>query len=166
MRAYFAGGCFWCITPMFKIYGADRVVCGYSGGKEKNPPYQEAKEQKTGHRETLLVEYDPEKVSYEELLEIYLSNVDPFDPEGQFVDRGHSYTLAVYYTAEAEKRLASERIARLENETGRRSLIALEPFSAFYEAEPEHQDYYMSHPEELRKEMMESGRSRDGKEVS
>ena len=70
MRSYFAGGCFWCVTPIFKMYGVDKVVCGYSGGDEPNPKYEDVKAQKTGHRETIMLEYDPAKVSYETLLEI------------------------------------------------------------------------------------------------
>ena len=85
------------------------------------------------------LEYDPAKVSYETLLDIYFDNVDPFDPEGQFIDRGRSYTLAVYYTSEEERKLADERIQRLKKESGKDVFVALEPFSGFYEAEEYHQ---------------------------
>ena len=158
MRAYFAGGCFWCVTPIYRIYGVDKVVSGYSGGKEENPSYEDVKSQKTGHRETILLEYDPAKVSYDGLLDIYFENVDPFDPEGQFIDRGHSYTLAIYYTSEEEKRLAEARIRALKAETGREVCVALEPFTAFYPAEEYHQDYDRKHPAEFEKELIESGR--------
>ncbi|MBQ3355702.1 MAG: peptide-methionine (S)-S-oxide reductase MsrA [Oscillospiraceae bacterium] len=158
MKAYFAGGCFWCVTPIYMVYGVDKVVCGYSGGKEKNPSYKDVKKQKTGHRETIELEYDPANVSYEELLEIFFANVDPFDPEGQFIDKGHSYTLAIYFTSEEERTLAEARIKRLEAESGREVCVALEPFSAFYPAEEEHQDYYLKHPAEFERELIESGR--------
>ena len=158
MKACFAGGCFWCVTPIYKIYGVDSVVSGYSGGKEENPAYEDVKAQKTGHREAILLEYDPAKVTYDELLEIYFDNVDPFDPEGQFIDRGRSYTLAIYYTSEEEKRLAEARIRRLERESGKAVYVALEPFTAFYPAEEFHQDYYRKHPAEFEKELIESGR--------
>lgn len=158
MKAYFAGGCFWCVTPIFKIYGVDKVVSGYSGGKEKNPSYEDVKSQKTGHRETIMLEYDPATVSYSTLLDIYFDNVDPFDPEGQFIDKGRSYTLAIYYTSEEEKKLAEERIQRLKKESGKDVFVALEPFTGFYEAEEYHQDYYLKHPEEYEKELVESGR--------
>lgn len=158
MKACFAGGCFWCVTPIYKIYGVDSVVSGYSGGKEENPAYEDVKAQKTGHREAILLEYDPAKVTYDELLEIYFDNVDPFDPEGQFIDRGRSYTLAIYYTSEEEKRLAEARIRRLEQESGKAVYVALEPFTAFYPAEEFHQDYYRKHPAEFEKELIESGR--------
>ena len=158
MKAYFAGGCFWCVTPIFKIYGVDKVVSGYSGGKEKNPSYEDVKSQKTGHRETIMLEYDPATVSYSTLLDIYFDNVDPFDPEGQFIDKGRSYTLAIYYTSEEEKKLAEERIQRLKKESGKDVFVALEPFTGFYEAEEYHQDYYLKHPEEFERELAESGR--------
>ena len=160
MKAYFAGGCFWCVTPVYKVYGVDRVVSGYSGGAEENPAYEDVKHQKTGHRETVMLEYDPARVSYERLLDIYFANVDPFDPEGQFIDKGHSYTLAIYYTGKEEKRLAAERIRRLEERSGKKVYVALEPFTAFYEAEEYHQDYYLKHPAEFEKELIDSGRKK------
>lgn len=158
MKAYFAGGCFWCVTPIYKLYGVDKVVCGYSGGDEVNPTYEDVKAQKTGHRETIMLEYEPEKVSFSKLLDIYFANVDPFDSEGQFIDKGFSYTLAIYYTSEEEKQLAMERINSLKEESGKEVYVALEPFKCFYEAEEYHQDYYLKNPEEFEKEMIESGR--------
>ena len=160
MRAYFAGGCFWCITPVFKIYGADSVICGYSGGEEKEPTYKDVKSQKTGHRETVMVEYDPEKVTYDRLLDIYLANIDPYDDGGQFIDRGHSYTLAVYYSTSDEKEKVLSRIRELERQSGRKTCIAVEPFAFFWPAENEHQDYYLKEPEAFEKEMRESGRKK------
>ena len=106
--AYIAGGCFWCITPVFARHtGVLGVKSGYSGGREQNPTYEAVKHQQTGHRETIRVEYDPEAVSFGELLELFLQNTDPFDADGQFIDRGHSYTLAVYWQTAAEKLLAA-----------------------------------------------------------
>ncbi len=157
-KAYFAGGCFWCMTPVFKLYGVENVVCGYSGGKEKDPAYGDVKAQKTGHRETIMLEYDPERVKYEELLDIYFASVDPFDGGGQFTDRGRSYTLAVYYTSESERETASERIRKLSKDSGKEVCVSLEPFVSFYEAEEYHQDYYLKHPEEFEKELVDSGR--------
>ena len=102
--AYFAGGCFWCITPTFReMEGVADVVSGYSGGDEPNPTYEDVKYQRTGHRETIRIDFDPSHVSFEALLDIFLSSVDPFDGGGQFIDRGHSYTLAVYPLSEAQK---------------------------------------------------------------
>ncbi|BBF44850.1 peptide methionine sulfoxide reductase MsrA [Lachnospiraceae bacterium KM106-2] len=158
--AYFAGGCFWCITPIFKIYGASKVISGYSGGSEVNPTYDDVKHQKTGHRETIAVIYDDEKVGYKKLLELYLANVDPFDGEGQFIDRGHSYTLAIYYSNEEELSLAKEAIHELEIASGKQAQIALEPFQNFYEAEEYHQDFYLKNPDAFEKEIIESGRKK------
>ncbi len=161
MRAYFAGGCFWCMTPVFKLYGADNVVCGYSGGSEAAPAYEDVKSQKTGHRETVMLEYDPAVVPYGTLLDVFLANVDPFDEGGQFIDRGRSYTLAVYYVSEEERQLAESRIEALERDSGKPVHIAVEPFGGFYEAEEYHQDYYLKHPAEFEQELRDSGRKRD-----
>ena len=158
MKAYFAGGCFWCVTPVYKMLGADKVTSGFSGGNEENPSYEDVKNQKTGHRETVMIDYDPEKLPYGVLLETFFANVDPFDPGGQFIDRGRSYTLAVYYTCEEEKKLAEDKIELLEAETGREVFVSVEPFSVFYDADEYHQDFYLKHPDEYEKEMNESGR--------
>ena len=160
MKAYFAGGCFWCVTPIYKMYGVDKVVCGYSGGDEVNPTYEDVKHQKTGHRETIMLEYDPEKVSYSKLLDIFFANVDPFDSEGQFIDKGFSYTLAIYYNNDDEKNMAKERIDKLQADSGKEVYVALEPFKSFYEAEEYHQDYYLKNPEAFEKELIESGRKK------
>lgn len=157
--AYFAGGCFWCITPTFReLEGVRDVVSGYSGGDEINPTYEDVKYQRTGHRETIRIDFDPETVSYETLLEIFLSGVDPFDGGGQFIDRGHSYTLAVYHLSEAQHTAAQAAIRKLEADSGQAVKIALEPFKNFYPAEEYHQDYYRKHPEEFRQELIDSGR--------
>ncbi len=158
MKAYFAGGCFWCVTPIYKIYGVDKVTCGYSGGDEVNPTYQDVKAQKTGHRETIELTYEPENVSYDKLLDIYLANVDPFDGEGQFIDKGFSYTLAIYYNNDKERTIAESKIKELEADSGKKAQIAIEKFKTFYAAEEEHQDYYLKNPEAFEKEMIESGR--------
>ena len=160
--AYFAGGCFWCITPTFReMEGVSNVISGYSGGQESNPVYEDVKYQRTGHRETIAIHYDPEKVSFRELFSIFLDGVDPFDEGGQYIDRGHSYTLAVYYLTEEEKAIAEAGIRALQEQAGQTVFISVEPFTAFWDAEEEHQDYYRKHPEEFRKELIESGRIRE-----
>ena len=157
--AYFAGGCFWCITPTFKeTDGVLEVVSGYSGGDEVNPTYMDVKLQKTRHRETIRIDFEPDKVSFETLLEIFLAGVDPFDPDGQFIDRGHSYTLAVYHCSEAQQQAAQDAVRALEAESGQQVYVSIEPFKSFYSAEEEHQDYYLKHPEEFRQELIDSGR--------
>ena len=159
--AYFAGGCFWCITPTFnEMGGVFAVTSGYAGGDEADPVYADVKYQRTGHRETIRIEYDPDKVSYESLFDIFLSGVDPFDGGGQFIDRGHSYTLAVYYLTEEERRIAETGIAALEAESSRTVHISVEPFKNFYTAEEEHQDYYLKHPAEFEQELIDSGRKK------
>ena len=157
--AYFAGGCFWCITPTFKeTEGVLDVISGYSGGDEVDPTYADVKYQRTRHRETIQIDFEPEKVSFEELFQIFLSGTDPFDPDGQFIDRGHSYTLAVYYCSESQRAVAECGIRALEQESGQKVYISVEPFKSFYKAEEEHQDYYLKHPEEFRQELIDSGR--------
>ena len=163
-NAYFAGGCFWCITPAFKeMEGVRSVVSGYSGGDEEAPIYEDVKAQRTGHRETIGIAFDPGMISYSKLLEIFLNSVDPFDGEGQYIDRGHSYTLAVYYTSEAQKRDALCAVARLEEESGKKTFVSIEPFKRFFAAEEEHQDYYLKHPEKFEQELLSSGRKEQSK---
>ena len=160
--AYFAGGCFWCITPTFRnLAGVTDVVSGYSGGEEVAPTYQDVKAQKTTHRETIRIDYDPEQVDYLTLLDIFLSSVDPHDPDGQFIDRGFSYTLAVYYLDDGQKTAAETRFARMAQETGLPVYIKVEPYKNFYLAEEYHQNYDLKNPEAFRKELIESGRIKE-----
>ena len=160
--AYFAGGCFWCITPTFReMAGVADVVSGYSGGDEINPTYEDVKYQKTSHRETIRIDFDPALVSFETLLDIFLSSVDPFDGGGQFIDRGHSYTLAIYPLSKTQEAAAVASIAALEAESGQTVKIAVEPFKSFWPAEEYHQDYYRKHPEEFRQELIDSGRLKE-----
>ena len=114
-QAYFAGGCFWCITPTFRsLPGVAAVTSGYCGGEQKDAFYEAVKQQRTGHRECIRIDYDPTQASYGALLQIYLDSVDPFDAGGQFIDRGFSYTLAVYYATETELAEANAMLAQLE----------------------------------------------------
>lgn len=159
--AYFAGGCFWCITPVFKeLTGVADVISGYSGGDEADPAYADVKHQRTGHRETIRIDYDPAQVTYEQLLAIFLESVDPYDGEGQFIDRGFSYTLAVYYTDEEQREAARACVARLEEASGLHVWVSVEAFKSFYPAEEEHQDYYLKHPAEFEQELIDSGRKK------
>ncbi len=158
--AYFAGGCFWCIAPsMRRINGVRSVISGYCGGTEESPRYEEVKLQKTSHRETVRLEYDETIVSYSELIDFFLGSIDPFDGGGQFIDRGHSYTLAVYPSDEAEASICEEQIRKLSEKTGRSVFISVEPFLRFWPAEEYHQDYDLKNPEKFRKELEKSGRS-------
>ena len=159
-KAYFAGGCFWCITPVFyDIPGVRNVIAGYSGGEEENPTYEEVTLQKTGHRETICIEYNEEKVDFSRLLQVFLSNVDPFDEGGQFIDRGASYTLAIFHTDERERAASADALEELYRGSGRKPAVAVEPFRNFYTAEEYHQNFFRTHPREFEREMRESGRS-------
>lgn len=159
---YFAGGCFWCITPTFKeMPGVTAVTSGYSGGEEVDPTYEDVKYQRTTHRETIRIDYDPAQVSFARLMDVFLGSVDPHDPDGQFIDRGFSYTLAVYYLSPEQKEAAEMRLQQLEKDTGLPVYIKVEPFKSFYQAEEFHQDYYLKHPEEFHRELVESGRIKE-----
>lgn len=155
MYAYFAGGCFWCITPMFKRFkGVKSVTCGYSGGDEVNPTYEEVKSQKTSHRETIRVEYDENEIGFNKLLDVFFANVDLKDKGGQFIDRGFSYTLAVYYVDDKQKETVESKMKSYSYEV----FVSLEKYKSFYPAEEYHQDYYLKNPEAFEKELIESGR--------
>lgn len=159
-NAYFAGGCFWCITPVFyELQGVRDVISGYSGGEEVNPTYEQVKHQQTHHRETICISYNEEKVSYQKLLDVFLANIDPFDDGGQFIDRGLSYTTAVYYTDASEKQAAEAALAQIAQQSGKKPAVCVEAFGAFYTAEEYHQNYFRTHPEEFAKELEESGRN-------
>lgn len=155
MNAYFAGGCFWCITPTFKnTNGVSAVTCGYCGGDEVNPTYEDVKKQKTQHRETIKIEYDENIVSYETLLNIFINNVDINDDGGQYIDRGHSYTLAIYYENGEQKKTIDKVLE------GKNACISIEPLKVFYDAEEYHQDYYLKNPKEFEEELINSGRKK------
>ncbi len=159
MKAYFAGGCFWCMEkPYHMIEGVTSAISGYCGGMEENPAYEDVKAQRTMHRETVCVEYDEKVISFDELLEVYLDSIDPFDDGGQFIDRGRSYTCAIYYTDEAQQECVKCRIAEIEQSTGKKVAVALEPYTHFWPAEEYHQDYARKNPEAYEKELKESGR--------
>lgn len=161
-KAYFAGGCFWCITPTFReLEGVENVTSGYSGGDEAAPAYEDVKNQRTGHRETICIDFDPAGVSFETLLRIFLNSVDPFDDGGQFIDRGFSYTLAVYYLNDAQKAVTEEMLDALAQDAGKRPCITVEPFKNFCRAEEYHQNYDLKHPDEFHRELVESGRLRE-----
>lgn len=155
MNAYFAGGCFWCITPTFKnTEGVISVTCGYCGGDEVNPTYEDVKKQKTQHRETIKIEYDENIVSYETLLNIFINNVDINDDGGQYIDRGRSYTLAIYYENGEQKKTIDKVLE------GKNACISIEPLKVFYDAEEYHQDYYLKNPKEFEEELINSGRKK------
>ncbi len=159
-EAYFAGGCFWCMEkPYDSLDGVTEARSGYCGGEEEDPAYEQVKAQQTSHRETVRVIYDPEKLSFRDLLAVYFYHIDPFDGEGQFIDRGRSYTCAVYWTDEEQRRIAEEAVSRIEAESGRKVFVAVEEFRRFWPAEEYHQHYAEKNPEAYRREFEESGRA-------
>jgi methionine-S-sulfoxide reductase len=148
-RATFAGGCFWCMEPPFdKIAGVYSTTSGYAGGKEKNPSYRQVSSGGTGHTEVIQVAYDPKRVTYEALLEVFWRNIDPLDGGGQFCDRGSQYRTAIFYEGEAQKRAAEASKRRLEESGRLPGKIATEitRLEAFYPAEDYHQDFYKKSP--------------------
>jgi peptide-methionine (S)-S-oxide reductase len=144
-RATFAGGCFWCMEPPFdEIPGVKSTTSGYAGGEKANPTYQEVASGATRHAEVVQVVYDPEKVTYRQLLEVFWKNVDPVDPGGQFCDRGRQYRTAIFYEGEDQRQAALASKQALE-ESGRFPwpiATEIEPLRAFYPAEDYHQDFY------------------------
>ena len=148
-EAYFAGGCFWCTeADLEKIPGVTEVVSGYSGGQVENPSYAEVSSGGTGHRESVKVIYDPDVVSYKQLVDTFWKIFDPTDAGGSFGDRGHQYTSAIYYQTEEEKRIAERSKEALEqSDIFEKSIVtSIEPLQNFYKAEEKHQDYYKKNP--------------------
>jgi len=147
-KATFAGGCFWCVESDFeKVDGVVEVISGYTGGNESNPTYEDVSAGGMGHMEAVQVIYDPQKVSYRELLDVFWRHVDPTDAEGQFVDRGSPYRSVIFYHDDEQKRLADESKRELEQSGRFDKDIATEivKFTAFYRAEAYHQDYHSTH---------------------
>lgn len=156
---YLAGGCFWCISSVYtSMKGIIDVVSGYSGGETENPTYDDVKKQKTNHRETIKVIFDETLVSYEKILNVFYSSVDPFDDGGQFIDRGRSYTLAIYYQDDAEREFITEYLRNKQAREERKICISVEKFRSFYDAEEYHQHYSEKNPEAFLEEMNASGR--------
>lgn len=159
--ATFAGGCFWCLQgPFEKTEGVKDVTVGYTGGNVENPSYEQVTTGRTGHREAVQVLFDPQKVSYKSLLDIFWRQIDPTDPGGQFADRGEQYKTAVYYHSDDQKRTALESKEEL-GASGRFSApIATDvlPAAQFYAAEEYHQKYYLKNPEYYRRYKVGSGR--------
>ena len=148
-KAYFAGGCFWCMEEAFeKVDGVLEVVSGYMGGTVKNPTYEQVSAGQTGHAESVEVRYDRAKVSYIQLLEAFWRNVDPVTPDAQFCDHGNQYRAAIFYQSDEEKRVAEESKRAIEQSKRFSTPIVtqLTAASEFYPAEEYHQDFYKKNP--------------------
>ena len=142
-KAYFAGGCFWCVEESFeKLKGVEQVISGYSGGTTENPTYKEVTYGNTGHFEVVEIIYNKEIISYEELLNNFWINIDPFDAYGQFCDKGYSYRSVAFYQNKNEKNLIEKNILKLEQKFNKRVVTYVRKFDKFYMAESRHQNYY------------------------
>ncbi len=159
--AVFAGGCFWCVEADFeKVPGVVAVISGYSGGPEPNPTYEDVGGGRTGHLESVQVQYDPAKVTYGDLLNFFFRHIDPTDAGGQFVDRGPQYRSAVFYASEEQKRQA-EQAKKVLADSGRFKapiVTEIRPLTAFYPAEQYHQDYYIKNPDHYQRYRRGTGR--------
>src|SRR3972149_9329253 len=148
-KATFAGGCFWCMEPPFeKLDGVTEVISGYTGGKKVNPTYEEVSYGGTGHLESVQIIYDPSKITYSELLDVFWKQIDPTDSNGQFVDRGSQYRSAIFYHNHEQKGLAEKSKEELDEsgKFGKPIVTEIIMASAFYKAEEYHQDYYKKNP--------------------
>lgn len=144
-KATFAGGCFWCMQPVYdKLTGVQSTAVGYVGGTKENPSYEEVTTGRTGHAEAIEVTFDPSKVSYTELLDAFWRSIDPTDPRGQFADKGSQYRTAVFYHDEEQEKLALESKEKFAKSGKFDQPIVTEivPASKFYPAEEYHQKYY------------------------
>jgi peptide-methionine (S)-S-oxide reductase len=162
--ATFAGGCFWCMEPPFdKRDGVISTTSGYTGGQEPDPTYKEVSRGGTGHAEAVQIVYDPEQITYRELLDVYWHNIDPTDASGQFCDKGDQYRSEIFYHNEQQKREAiRSKQALIEKQPFPGSVVTrITPATRFYPAEDYHQDYYQKNP--LRYKFYRYGCGRDNR---
>lgn len=167
-EAYFAGGCFWCIEAVFdKLEGVEGAVSGYAGGDIENPTYKQVSSGTTGHIETVRISYYTDVISYEELLGIFWRQIDPTDPNGQFVDRGFQYSTAVFHSTEEEKAIFERtKEAHIKNNTFKDIIVTESiPLTTFYRAEEYHQNYHENNPLKYKYYRKRSGRDKYLKEI-
>jgi len=162
-RAIFAGGCFWCVQPPFDHKdGVIVTTVGYTGGPEKKPTYKEVSHGRTGHTESIEIIYDPEKVSYDELLDVFWMTFDPTDAGGQFYDRGSQYRPGIFYLNEGQKKAAQASKKKLQ-ESGRFDkpiVVEITQAGEFWDAEEYHQKYYLKKPTNYKSYRIGSGRDK------
>ncbi|MDA3868949.1 MAG: peptide-methionine (S)-S-oxide reductase MsrA [Gammaproteobacteria bacterium] len=147
--ATFAGGCFWCMEPPFdKLDGVLSTTSGYTDGHRKNPSYEEVSAGGTGHTEAIQIEYDPTKISYAQLLEVFWKNIDPTTRDSQFCDHGSQYRSGIYYHNASQRAAAEASLKALQQNKPFEAAIVteLDAASTFYPAEDYHQDYYLKNP--------------------
>jgi len=146
-KATFAGGCFWCMEPPYdELEGVTSTISGYIGGTKKDPTYEQVSAGTTGHTEAVQITYDPQKVSYEKLLEIFWRNIDPLTANAQFCDSGSQYRSGIFYHDEAQKKLAEASKKRVQTRFKQPVVTEITAASEFYPAEDYHQDYYKKNP--------------------
>lgn len=159
--ATFAGGCFWCMEPPFEdLIGVHSVISGYTGGKEKNPTYKEVAGGVTGHTEAVQVHFDPDLISYEQLLQVYWKSMDPTDIGGQFADRGTQYRPEIFFHDEEQQQAAINSKKELQDSKrfSKNIVVPISKFTEFYKAEDYHQDYYLKEPSHYKRYRIGSGR--------
>jgi methionine-S-sulfoxide reductase len=145
--AIFAGGCFWCVEEAFeKVPGVVSAVSGYTGGSVANPSYEQVMSKSTGHAEAVQVTYDPARVGYQQLVDWFWQNIDPFDTKGQFCDKGSPYRSVIFYQGEAQKKVAEASKETLKGRFKEPIATEIVAASSFYAAEGYHQDYYKTNP--------------------
>jgi len=165
-RATFAGGCFWCMEPPFDaLPGVASTTSGYTGGHLDKPTYHQVSAGDTGHREAVQIVYDPAKVSYGKLLEVFWHNVDPLDKGGQFCDRGEQYTTAIFYHDDAQRAAAEASKAAIEKQLGKPVVTPILPAKPYFAAEDYHQDYYLKNELRYKFYRYSCGRDQRLKEV-
>ncbi len=158
--AIFAGGCFWCMHAEFeKLPGVVKVLSGYSGGDIANPSYEQVSSGKTGHIESVEIVFDPNKLNYSKLLNVFWKNVDPLDEGGQFCDRGSQYAAGIFYLNSAQKLAAERSVEATEKKLGQKIKAFLRPAKPFYPAEEYHQSFYQKN--QLRYEIYKNGCGRN-----
>ena len=165
--AIFAGGCFWCMEPPYdELDGIITTIAGYTGGNLRNPSYGEVSAGNSGHTEAIKIRYNPKKITYQKLLEVFWVNIDPTAVNRQFCDNGSQYRTAIFYQNDIQKKLAKASKQSLIN-SGRFKHIATEihPISIFYPAEEYHQDYYRKNPLQYKFYRYNCGRDRRLKEL-
>jgi peptide-methionine (S)-S-oxide reductase len=163
-KATFAGGCFWCVEEAFdKVPGIVSTTSGYMGGVQKKPTYEQVSTGRTGHAEVVQVEYDPAKVTYARLLDIFWRNIDPTQKDGQFCDHGPQYRSGIFYHSDEQKRLAEGSLVNLKKNKPFKGEIVTEITKAteFYPAEDYHQDFHHKSP--TRYKFYKSGCGRDAR---
>jgi len=161
-KATFAGGCFWCMEPPYdELEGVTSTISGYTGGTKKNPTYEQVSAGTTGHTEAVEITYDPKKISFEKLLDVFWRNIDPLTANAQFCDSGSQYRSAIFYHDQTQKTLAEASKKRLQDRFKQPIVTEIVRASEFYPAEDYHQDYYKKNP--IRYKVYRYGCGRDSR---